>query len=301
MAQVKNVAAKTAVAKAAQTAAGTDAAKSAAGVVKIGHTIDDTKGKMWGQRVIVMIQKHHGEWTKLVHELWGMSNEARKAALDTITKFRTDAVKNAAQSGPIEGIKPDQWGKIARTTTVRIAHVAACVRAMNGSAVREGLTLETFAKSCGVDQDEARSKSVEILYQYCRNFNGARAATGRPQDPADVKLAKFIDAAMADDKATPADLKFLRKVVKVLEANHVKLPEIAHKAPRVDKDKQIADLSAELSMIKASLTPAKAPAKTGKAVRVRKAKTATVEGAPGGVERRVEDLGAPTEGDRRIH
>lgn len=125
---------------------------------------------------------------RAVETAFDYDTKAREAAISELNAWKKATNESAKSNGNLiaGGMDTKQLGRIARSAGTRVAEFTAVVKAMNN-----GMSRETLREKAGVADPE--NIGFHTVVEIARNFNNAGAATtGRPADPFEVKLAKWL-------------------------------------------------------------------------------------------------------------
>lgn len=145
-----------------------------------------------------------------------LSNQARDETIRALNDWKKNLNTAAKANGNLQaaGVAEKSAGRIARSATTRTSEFTAIVKAMNN-----GFTRETLREKTGVADIE--NVGFHVVVELSRLFNQTDAGgRGRPANPFNVKLAKWLDA----QKPTGADAEVKAAVVNAL-ANILPKPE----------------------------------------------------------------------------
>jgi len=119
---------------------------------------------------------------------FGYSTEARTACAEALAEWVKNCKAAAKNSGNLEKMGARELGKVGASATVRASEFRTIMGAMNA-----GMTLETVAQACGVEDPE--NISFHVFVAQARLFMQSTATrAGRPADPLPVKLDKWLSS-----------------------------------------------------------------------------------------------------------
>lgn len=117
------------------------------------------------------------------------SIDARESCIKTLQDWRKEMTANAKNNGNLDAARVDvkTTGAMARSSCTRVSEFIACITALNN-----GFTKETLREKTGVADIE--NVSFHVIVALARKFNAtnAQGGQGRPADPFEVKLAKWL-------------------------------------------------------------------------------------------------------------
>lgn len=160
----------------------------------------EAQGFALAQTMQAVVKSHAQDLRRMVNTAWSLDSKAREYAQKYMREFLDTCKKNAESTRPHEGIDAKQWGKIARSATVRVSQFNTIIKAMNA-----GMTIGTVAGMLGLQHDDVANVGFDTLVQVARDYNGAqstgnRETRGRAADPFAVALAKWMAKHEPKDK-----------------------------------------------------------------------------------------------------
>jgi hypothetical protein len=137
---------------------------------------------------------------------FGYSVEARTACVSALKKWQKECRDNVNNSGNLSNMEKASLNKIANSATVRTSEFGKVVEAMNA-----GMTLETLASKHGIEDPE--NVSFHVIVADARDFLKSSAAVGqgRPADPLNVKLDKWLQAQLKANPAVADEIATIRE------------------------------------------------------------------------------------------
>jgi len=125
---------------------------------------------------------------RAVESAFDLEPKARDEIITTLNKWKKDLAEQAKANGNLRkgGMDDKALGRIARSATVRTSEFTTIVKAMNN-----GMSRDTLRQHAGVKDVE--NIGFHTIVEVARQFNqtGAQGG-GRPADPFEVKLAKWL-------------------------------------------------------------------------------------------------------------
>jgi len=146
---------------------------------------DRDAGFMFAQRAIALMQGEAPTWTKLANELFGLTHEAREAAMNSIKSWKASTLKAAAEAHDDKDKKVLK--RILGSATTRISQLSTIAGAIN-----KGLTYAELAKEWRISEEAAAQQSIELLYDYAKTHY-SESTKGRKADTFTVKLGKWLE------------------------------------------------------------------------------------------------------------
>lgn len=157
---------------------------------------------------------------RAVETAFEYSIDARESCVKVLQDWRKEMTQNAKNNGNLDaaGVDSKTSGQMARSAATRVSEFITCITAMNN-----GFTKETLREKTGVADIE--NVSFHVIVALCRKFNStnAQGGQGRPADPFEVKLAKWL---ARQDVTNEHDAEVKAKAVNAL-ANILPVPEDA--------------------------------------------------------------------------
>jgi hypothetical protein len=159
---------------------------------------------------------------RAVDTAFDLDTKAREESLSVLNKWRKDLSVNAkgntkGNTNLIEGgMDTKSLGRIARSATTRTSEFASILKAMDN-----GFSRDTLREQSGVSDIE--NIGFYTIVELARKFNQSSATgQGRPADPFEVKLAKWLARQQV---TTKHDKKVKAKAMEVLD------PILPHEEP----------------------------------------------------------------------
>lgn len=169
----------------------------------------EAQGFALAQTMQAIVKSHAQDLRRMVSTAWALDSKARDYAVKFLKEWQKACQKYAEDTRPHEGIDAKQWGKIARSATVRVSQFNTIVKAMNG-----GMTIGTVAGMLGLQHDDVVNVGFDTLVSTARNFLNANASgstRGRKADPFHVALAKWMSKHQPEG-ASAEEMEVFKKV-----------------------------------------------------------------------------------------
>lgn len=153
-----------------------------------GIIADDAQGAVLAQTIIGITRSVSADMARCVLKAFGLSVGAREACMKDLRKWVTQCKINAVENGNITKAGYDLRAarKLANSANTQVSKFNQCIKAMNA-----GWSLASVAQRMGVDDPE--HVGWELMVSEARIFLASNAKGGRPADPFQVKLRKWLD------------------------------------------------------------------------------------------------------------
>jgi hypothetical protein len=147
---------------------------------------DETRGLALALTFRGLVQNHAAQMQETVMTAFALSTKARELALKNLQEWRKELTAAAKGNGNLAKMGERELGRIAKSATVRVSEFTTILRAMDA-----GMGKDTLALHAGVDDPD--NVSFHTIVRIARTFLDSNAAgVGRPADPFEVKLAKWL-------------------------------------------------------------------------------------------------------------
>lgn len=135
---------------------------------------------------------------------------AREACIKYLNEWVKECREAAKASGNLQSMGERSLGKVARSATVRASQFTTIMKAMDA-----GMNRGTLAEKAGVNDPE--NISFHVVVEIARMFLDTGATRqGRPADPFEVKLAKWLANQRVDGHDAEVKAKVEALLVDVL-------------------------------------------------------------------------------------